>query len=99
MIIKKTLFLLVYLLNLLPSFSQKEGGKARHVNTAVKEKTDTYRDLYADTWVATDALGRTMPGITISGSLKKISSVWSVCFISLGIPIKRQICQALTPVM
>ncbi len=71
MIIKRTLFLLVYLLILLPSFSQKEVGKARHVNTAVKEKADTYRDLYADTWVATDALGRTMPGITIAGPLKK----------------------------
>jgi hypothetical protein len=29
-----------------------------------------YRDLYADTWVATDALGRTMPGIETAGPLK-----------------------------
>lgn len=31
---------------------------------------DIYRDLYADTWVATDALGRTMPTIDMAGPLK-----------------------------
>jgi hypothetical protein len=31
---------------------------------------ENYRDLYADTWVATDALGRTMPGIDDVGSVK-----------------------------
>ncbi|MFT3702906.1 MAG: hypothetical protein QM802_11070 [Agriterribacter sp.] len=29
-----------------------------------------YRDLYPDTWVGTDALGRTMPGIQLTGSVK-----------------------------
>ena len=29
-----------------------------------------YRDIYPDTWVATDALGRTMPGTTEAGPLK-----------------------------
>jgi hypothetical protein len=29
-----------------------------------------YRDLYEDTWVATDALGRSMPGITVAGPVK-----------------------------
>ena len=29
------------------------------------------RDLYADTWVGSDALGRTMPGINITGPVKK----------------------------
>lgn len=29
-----------------------------------------YRDLYPDTWVATDALGRTMPGIQLTGPVK-----------------------------
>jgi hypothetical protein len=29
-----------------------------------------YRDLYADTWVASDALGRTMPTITLAGPVK-----------------------------
>ncbi len=71
MIKKQNLFLPVYLFILLPAFSQKETGKARLANTAIKEKKNTYRDLYADTWVATDALGRTMPGITIAGPLKK----------------------------
>ena len=36
------------------------------------QKTDTiYRDIYPDTWVGTDALGRKMPTITIAGPLKK----------------------------
>jgi hypothetical protein len=30
-----------------------------------------YRDLYADTWVATDALGRTMPTVSLAGPVKK----------------------------
>lgn len=30
-----------------------------------------YRDLYPDTWVGTDALGRTMPGIQLAGPVKK----------------------------
>lgn len=30
-----------------------------------------YRDLYADTWVASDALGRTMPGLQEAGPVKK----------------------------
>ena len=34
------------------------------------EKTD-YRDLYSDTWVASDALGRTMPDISVVGPVKK----------------------------
>ncbi|MDR1224351.1 MAG: hypothetical protein LBL07_15940, partial [Tannerella sp.] len=29
-----------------------------------------YRDIYPDTWVATDALGRSMPGIGEAGSVK-----------------------------
>jgi hypothetical protein len=29
-----------------------------------------YRDIYPDTWVATDALGRTMPGIQLTGPVK-----------------------------
>lgn len=29
-----------------------------------------YRDIYADTWVASDALGRTMPDITAAGAVK-----------------------------
>ncbi len=30
-----------------------------------------YRDIYPDTWVATDALGRTMPDVITAGDLKK----------------------------
>ncbi len=31
---------------------------------------NSYRDLYSDTWVATDALGRTMPTIDLAGPVK-----------------------------
>jgi hypothetical protein len=37
--------------------------------TGVKAQ-NTYRDLYSDTWVATDALGRTMPTIDLAGPVK-----------------------------
>ena len=30
-----------------------------------------YRDIYPDTWVATDALGRTMPELSAVGPVKK----------------------------
>jgi hypothetical protein len=30
-----------------------------------------YRDVYPDTWVATDALGRTMPDLSVVGPVKK----------------------------
>lgn len=36
-----------------------------------KTKENACRDLYTDTWVATDALGRTMPNISLAGPLKK----------------------------
>ena len=38
-------------------------------NTARPEEP-YYRDLYPDTWVATDALGRTMPDIAVVGPVK-----------------------------
>ena len=31
---------------------------------------DSYRDIYSDTWVATDALGRTMPNQEEVGNVK-----------------------------
>jgi hypothetical protein len=36
----------------------------------VAHAQSAYRDLYADTWVATDALGRTMPTIKLVGPVK-----------------------------
>jgi len=42
-----------------------------HANAQQIEKSDNYRDLYSDTWVATDALGRTMPTIDLTGPVKK----------------------------
>ncbi len=39
--------------------------------TAYAQPANAYRDLYADTWVATDALGRTMPGPVEAGAPQK----------------------------
>ena len=36
-----------------------------------RAQESTYRDLYPDTWVATDALGRTMPDFAAVGPVKK----------------------------
>lgn len=39
--------------------------------TKARPTIETSRDIYADTWVGTDALGRTMPGINVAGPVKK----------------------------
>ena len=39
-------------------------------NTAYSQKRP-YRDIYSDTWVATDALGRTMPDYAAVGPVKE----------------------------
>lgn len=48
-----------------------------------------YRDLYADTWVATDALGRTMPGVAEAGQLKddqqRVVSIFYITWHSDGL--------------
>ena len=41
------------------------------VLSAVRADEPTYRDLYPDTWVATDALGRTMPDYAAVGPVKE----------------------------
>lgn len=43
-----------------------------HTNESVQQETDSNWDLYSDTWVATDALGRTMPGIERWGRSRMI---------------------------
>lgn len=40
-------------------------------SSAVSSEDSYYRDLYSDTWVATDALGRTMPDFSVTGPPKK----------------------------
>ena len=40
-------------------------------STAANAEDSTARDLYSDTWVATDALGRTMPAFAEVGPVKK----------------------------
>ncbi len=49
-------YTLFFCLALLPLFAFAEDGG--------------YRDLYSDTWVATDGLGRTMPGLPDAGPVK-----------------------------
>ena len=51
-------------------------GSVLGENMGLLQKQDTispskYRDLYTDTWVGTDALGRTMPTYDIVGPVKK----------------------------
>jgi len=40
-------------------------------SNAARSEEDYYRDIYPDTWVATDALGRTMPDFAAVGPVKK----------------------------
>ena len=40
-------------------------------DTVIGSEEDYYRDLYADTWVATDGVGREMPDYEETGPLKK----------------------------
>ena len=48
---------------------------------------DSCWDTYSDTWVATDALGRTMPTQEEVGNVKNDKRRWLVFFISRGIRI------------
>ena len=65
-------FLTFVLLNLMNAVIQDlPAQKATSNNTTNATDNNYYRDLYSDTWVGTDALGRSMPGITITGPVKK----------------------------
>lgn len=65
-------FLTFVLLNLMNAVIQDlPAQKATSNNTTNTTDNNYYRDLYSDTWVGTDALGRSMPGITITGPVKK----------------------------
>ncbi len=69
---KKSFFLLINLLTMLFSFSQNKTLQQQAYNSSNNTTNqNNYRDLYADTWVATDALGRNMPGIALAGAVKK----------------------------
>ena len=56
---------------LLAVLSTAFNSQAQNTKTENKEDTIGVRDIYADTWVASDALGRTMPSFEEVGSLKK----------------------------
>jgi hypothetical protein len=49
----------------------QEGLKSNPPHTSGRRDSSYYRDLYADTWVGTDALGREMPTYKEVGQLKK----------------------------
>ena len=72
---KNSLFLKNWLLFSVTFFGifSMESGIAQ-VNRETKKVSDTsanyYRDLYSDTWVATDALGRKMPAFNEVGNVK-----------------------------
>ncbi|MCK4750510.1 MAG: hypothetical protein KAT15_25810, partial [Bacteroidales bacterium] len=62
----------VFILNILFfSFACTSPDKGAQDQSAISEQDTYYRDLYPDTWVATDALGRTMPDIDSVGPVKR----------------------------
>lgn len=82
----KILFLFLNLVIFFPVFAQNKVSQPLVNIASVKgESKNEYRDLYADTWVATDGIGRTMPGIKLAVPLKKISKGLLEYFISPGI--------------
>jgi hypothetical protein len=52
--------------------TNSQAGKTDSIISAPEASTENqdYRDLYSDTWVGTDALGRTMPGYAEVGPVK-----------------------------
>ena len=72
---KKSLFIIitgaVILLNIQPAFSQiKQRSKPLVQSKSSGNDSDSYRDVFPDTWVGSDALGRTMPTSEEVGTLK-----------------------------
>ena len=68
--------LLIVFSNLSVKAQDKEKGKStlEHIDSKVNETisdTNYYRDLFSDTWVASDAIGRKMPNFEEVGSIKK----------------------------
>lgn len=62
----------IYCLFLLIMACVKDGKKSRSGHEALTDTVQPgYRDLYTDTWVATDALGRQMPSFDEVGAIKK----------------------------
>jgi len=75
----QVLFLVVSQLVGLPSvFGIQKGNKGNSIEPGFKVRQgsntaktqDSFRDLYSDTWVASDALGRQMPGLNEAGPVK-----------------------------
>ncbi|HCN84263.1 MAG TPA: hypothetical protein DIT07_11695 [Sphingobacteriaceae bacterium] len=64
--IRKSLLLVFGLLSMLHIKAQQSASPAAAPGANAK-----YVDLYSDTWVATDGLGRTMPDISLAGPVKK----------------------------
>jgi len=68
---KIAFFLIILLLPLSCAATQKKtNDKTAAVPAVAQISQTTYRDIFPDTWVATDALGRTMPDESIVGTVK-----------------------------
>jgi hypothetical protein len=59
----------LFLVFLVVSCSSPEGG-ARQEDSSSTSEDNSYRDIYPDTWVASDALGRRMPDFQEVGPVK-----------------------------
>ena len=68
---KKLTWFLLSLLIPMMYFSCGLSQQSTHNDAAVEGEEDYYRDLYSDTWVATDGVGREMPVYEEVGALKK----------------------------
>lgn len=78
-LVRAIFFFLLVLASLIPGTAQPGGNAVKRGNalenesgTEVPAASDQgIRDLYSDTWVGTDALGRTMPDSSVVGPPKK----------------------------
>ncbi len=59
----------LFLVSLTISCSSQEGGAGKE-DSSTTSADDAYRDIYPDTWVASDALGRRMPDFQEVGPVK-----------------------------
>jgi len=66
----KNYFLLVIIISLLLVFGSACNRQIQNKEKEIPKEEADYRDIYSDTWVASDALGRTMPSFEEVGPIK-----------------------------
>ncbi|MFZ0454710.1 MAG: hypothetical protein WCE54_22795 [Ignavibacteriaceae bacterium] len=64
------IFLSLFLIIYISGIRAQQGTSLKSI-PEIKSDSSFYRDIYPDTWVCTDALGRTMPDSSETGPVKK----------------------------